>query len=713
MKISVFFSTILILCNFAINAKGQSTSRKSIFLTLEEKLRLQNISSTSPTAALLSAMQMRVQKRAMSPGLNDLSATTEWWHHVGEYLTDAALIHAVRPSPDVDIWLRAVVMDVTRKSVADWAGPWFRNYTGGNMTGSLETGHLAWGLAIAYDLSHDLFSESEKVEILSALRDKGMIPCKRYLDKSKSMMNWNCVLYAGFTVSAAVLGDVQALKEAEKWLPIIKDHFQKDGSYGESLQYANYAASSIMLAQEAMIRFSPEKQISLDPYGKMVDWASQAFLYRKPLSGWPLMDWARSVNFGDAAAIFRPSGDLLVHIAVRAKREMPNEAGLASWMFNNLYFPANEPGPHDLASFGFINGFGFLSVIMLADAAAPLSPKELNSPTVKVFSGGDAFARDELNGVTTLAVKMPSEPRHAAAHLHGDVNSFILVHNKERLLVDPGHSCYRNSNHDYETSSFSHNTCTFEVPATPTSPARVLTQKGDFRRQLIQRNDSIIAGAPVDFGGKRHIATKVGSVSVIGADAAAMYGSPLKTFSRFFVMCGSYALFMIDVIEADQPIKTTWNFILNNRDGLLNLKVNKPQNVTAIKGEAGVKINHYGTGNIQGPQYGFVHDAYHPLPAQLGEGKPGSGMVMRWTEPEASSKRTVVHTMATDNQAAIAGWKSSSLNNTYTLEDSDRKQKWTLTVKQDGSFLIEDIVSAKSYILKMKDGASWSLDSGI
>jgi hypothetical protein len=123
MKISVFFCTILILCNFAINAKGQSIARKSIFLTLEEKHRLQNISSTSPTAALLSAMQMRVQKRAMSPGLNDPSATTEWWHHVGEYLTDAALIHAVRPSPDVDTWLRAVVMDVTRKSVADWAGP--------------------------------------------------------------------------------------------------------------------------------------------------------------------------------------------------------------------------------------------------------------------------------------------------------------------------------------------------------------------------------------------------------------------------------------------------------------------------------------------------------------------------------------------------------------------------------------------------------------
>lgn len=710
MKNKIFFITVLMLCSFLGYVKGQSVARKSIFLTDAEKLRLQNVSTTSPTAALLSAMQMRVLKRAMSPGLNDASATTEWWHHAGEYLTDAALIHAVRPSPEVDIWLRAVVMDVTRKSVADWAGPWFRNYTGGSMTGSLETGHLAWGLAIAYDLSADLFSDSEKVEILTALREKGMIPCKRYLDKSKSMMNWNCILYAGFTVSAAVLGDKQALNEAEKWLPIIKDHFQKDGSYGESLQYANYAAISIMLAQEALVRFSPEKPISLEPYGKMVDWASQAFLYRKPLSGWPLMDWPRSINFGDAAAIFRPSGDLLVHIAVRAKREMPKEAGLASWLFNTLYFPANEPGPHDLASFGFVNGFGFLSVIMLADAATPLSPKELNASTVKAFSGGDVFARDELNGLTTLAVKIPSEPRHASAHLHGDVNSFILAHNKERLLVDPGHSCYRNSTHDFETSSFSHNTCTFEVPATATSSARILTQKGGFSRQLVQRNDSVFAKSPVDFGGKRHIAAKLGAVSVIGADAAALYGTPMKTFSRFFVLCGSYSLFVIDVIEAEQPIKTTWNFILNNRDGLLNMKVNKPQNVTAIKGDAGVKINHYGTGNIQGPQYAFVHDAYHPLPAQLGEGKPGSGMMMRWVEQEAFTKRTVVHTIATDNQAAISGWKSSAENNTYILEDADRKQKWTLTVKEDGSFVIEDAVLSKSYVLKMDNKSVWSLE---
>jgi len=709
MKNKIFFIAFMMLCCFFGNVKGQSIARKSIFLTEAEKLRLQNISSTSPTAALLSAMETRVLKRAMSPGLNDPTSTTEWWHHVGEYLTDAALIHSVRPSPEVDNWLRAVVMDMTRKSVTDWSGPWFRNYSGGPMTGALETGHLAWGVAIAYDLSADLFSEAEKKEILEALREKGMIPCKRFLDKTKTIMNWNCVLYAGFTVSAAVLEDKEALKIAEKWLPLIKDHFQKDGSYGESLQYANYAAYSIMLAQEAMTRISPEKPISLDPYGKMVDWASQALFYRKPLSGWPMMDWPRSANFGDAAAIFRPSGDLLIHIASRAKKEMPREAGLASWLFNTLYFPANEPGPHDLASFGFVNGFGFLSVIMLADAAPAISPKDANAPTIKAFSGGDAFARDEWNGLTTLAVKLPSEPRHAVAHLHGDANSFILVHNKERLFVDAGHSCYRNSTHDLETSTNMHNTCTFEVPATATSPSRILTQKGGASRRLLQKNDTLSAGNPVDFGGKRHITAKLGSVSVIGADAADLYGAPLKTFSRFFVQCGSNALFIIDVIKAEQPIKTTWNFLLNNRDGLLNLKIDKPKSLLAVKGDAGVKITHYGTGNLSGPQYSFVHDAYHPLPAQLGEGKPGSGMLMRWLESEPVMERTVVHSLAIDTQSAVKGWKSTFENNTYTLEDVDRKQKWTLRTNADGSFMIDDAVLSKSYTLKKNDESTWSL----
>jgi len=683
----------------------------SIFLTQAEKARLQTCSSSSPTAALLAAMQTRVEKRALSPSFTDGTATTEWWHHASEYLTDAALVYAVRPSTKVAAWVRASVMDIVRRPVADWAGPPFRGYGGGDLVGALETGHLSWGIAVAYDLAADLFSAEEAAEIRAALRDKGMLPSRRYLDRTDSFHNWNCVLFAGYTVAAAVLGDEAALAAAADFLPTAKDHFQKDGSYGESLQYANYAAYSLMLAQEALLRKTPGQTTSFEPYARMAEWSAQALFYRKPLSGWPLMDWPRSANFGDSAAIFRPSGDLLVHIAARAKQELPTQAGLASWLFDTLYFPANEPGPHDLASFGFVNGFGFLSVIMLADAAPALSPQEAELATTVAFSGGDVFARDAWDGLTTIAARVPSEPRHACAHLHGDINSFILVHNKERLLVDPGHSCYRNIAHDLEGSTPTHGTATFHVPATDTAPARTLIQRGGTSRPMRKESGSLRCkgAAPVDIGGRRLLAAKIDEVSVIASDAAALYGAPLQEFSRFWVLCGAHALFVVDRIESEVPVTTSWQWLLNNRDGLLDFQMDRPSKLLARRGDAGVQITHYGTGQLNGPVYAMVHDAYHPLPAQRGEGSPGSGMLMRWHESAPSSSRTVVHTLAMDSHAGVQGWSSQGLNGVYSLECPDRQQKWTLSLSKDNGFVISDSVTGKSYNVSAQADGLWTL----
>ncbi|MBC8010716.1 MAG: heparinase, partial [Burkholderiales bacterium] len=396
----------------------------SLFLTSSERARLLAPSAGSPSAALLAAMQARVLRRAASPGFTDREATTDWWHHAAEYLTDAALIHAVRPSPRASAWLHSAVLGIIRRPLADWAGPPFRGFGGGALFGSLETAHLAWGIAVAFDLAADLFSADEHAEIVAVLRERGIAACRRYLDHSGFCHNWNCVLLAGFTVCAAVLDDADSLAAARDWFPLAADHFQPDGSYGESLQYGNYAAFSLVLAREALVRRAPAHAAppTLDPYVRFVEWAAQSFLHRKPLSGWGPTERPRSANFGDSGALFRPSGDLLIHLAVHARESHPREAGLARWLFDTLYFPAAEPGPHDLASFGFLPGFGFLSVILLAEAPAPLAPSTAGLPLVATFSGGDAFARDTWeNTLTTLAVRTPAAPRHATAHIHGDV----------------------------------------------------------------------------------------------------------------------------------------------------------------------------------------------------------------------------------------------------------------------------------------------------
>lgn len=626
-------------------------------------------------------MESRVRLRAISPGLSDRTATTEWWHHAAEYLTDAALIHAVRPSPEVDAWLRAAVLSIVRRPQRDWGGPSFRGYGTVDPVGTLETGHLTWSLAVALDLATDLFPPDEHQEIATALRDHGLAACRRFLTYTSFCHNWNCVLLAGAAVAAAVLDDGDALAEAIEWFPLAADHFQADGSYGESLQYANYAAYSIILAREAILRRAPETQLTLEPYARIVHWAAQSFFYRKPLSGWGTIDRSRSANFGDSTALFRPSGDLLVHIAAYGRESLPTEAALARWLFDTLYFPANEPPPHDLATFSFLPGFGFLSVILLSDAATAISPVEAGLPETAAFSGGDVFARDAWNGLTTLAARTASEPRHATAHIHGDINSFILVHRKERLLLDPGHSCYRNINHDLEAASLTHNTCTFEVSG------QILTQRGGINRPIV-RDDGPLRGAPpIDLGGKRPIAAREGNVSIIGSEAAPLYDAPLTRFTRLWVLCGSNALFIVDRIESDEPVKTTWHWLLNNRDGLLDLNLLRPDKIVARRGEAGIKLVHCADGHMSGPVYAHVHDVYHPLPAQLGEGLPGSGMLMRWTETAPATARTVVHAICLDHAAIAAEWVVKSSAEGVTLTSPSGRESWTLLAAEDGNSL--------------------------
>jgi hypothetical protein len=710
--------TIVFISMLSINTFAQNSTRKSFFLSEAERTKLKNVPSTSTTAAYLTGIQNRVYKRANSINFSDKSTTTEWWHHASEFLTDAALIHAVRPSVKSDAWLRSSILEIVRRPNADWTGPGFRGGGDGPIVGTLETAHLAWGVGLAFDMSSDLFTAAESEEIIKAIREKGLIPCKKYLDRSDFFHNWNCVLYAGFAVSAAVLEDEEAIKFANDWMPNALDHFQKDGSYGESLQYGNYAAYSVMVAHEALVRYSiskgVKKSISLDPYARMSTWSAYALLYKKPLSGWPLMDWPRSINFGDSASIFRISGDLLVHIASRAKKELPQEAGTASWLFNTLYSP-NEPGPHDLASFGFVNDYGILTVMMITDMAAPISPTEAKLPLMTAFTGGDVFTRDAWNGSTILASRVPGIERHAAAHIHGDINSFMLVHNKERLLVDPGHTCYRELTRDLDVSSETHNTCTFETVKTDKIRSRKLIQvmenkDGSMNRGMKYVNDLPVGTPPIDLKGKRLITSRVGNVSVIGSDAAELYGAPLTKYARFLILCGSHTLFIVDQISSDEPVKTTWNFLLNNRDGLLDLQINRKENsITAQRGNAGILIRDNAQGGLIGPIYAMMHDAYHVLPNQeMTEGEIGSATLMRWQEPQALKDRTVVHSIAFDEPAVLKSWETSLNNNVYSIKSNDRKENWTLTVYNDGTIDIRDVVSEKSYKVAQKEGV-WSL----
>lgn len=643
-------------------------------------------------------LRNRVEHIASSPGLHRPQQDTEWWFCTADRLSDAAAVYALEGSPSLGAWLRDATLSIIRRSEDDWVGPPFRDHQKKPSVGNLETAHLTRGVAAAVDLATDVFTPAEIDEIKSILCTRGLAMCRHWLDQHHHLANWRAVLSAGYTAAAAVLDDSTALKRCIDDYVLNVTIFQPDGSYGESLQYANYAALNLMLARETLIRARPDcaTLLPLAPWVLLPRWMAASHLYNKPLGGTTTGNAPRAVNFNDSGAVFRPSADLLLMIANRAAGSHPVEAGLARWLFEETYVGNLPYKSCESASFGFSNDFSFLSIALLPNAAAPITPAEGGLPSLASFSCGDVIARDCWQGQTVLAVHGGGDALHAPGHLHGDLNSFILCHNRERLLVDPGHSCYRNLIHDLEGSTATHNTCTFEIAGGENqlglqedSPAGRTLQQSRRARAFFDPA-TLRPGPAADRGARRLLAESSGPVKAIGSAAAALYGPIVKQFDRYWFLCGAHVLFIVDIIETTQPVKTSWHWLLNNRDGELELKVVPPDRIVARRPRAGMKLFHLAGGNFQKPLHAFVHNAYSPSPASPGEGRSGSGTLLTWQQPKATTHTRALHAIAIDSYGAVAAWHLTRNNHQATISHANSSEDWTIDVSNPESIAIHN-----------------------
>ncbi len=629
------------------------------------------------------ALLDRVARRATAPGLLSTEDDAAWWYPAAEYLSDAAMAWVLEPTPNLRAWLHDATLAVARRPEADWIGPWYRDHAAEPAVGHLETAHLCWGVAAALDLAPDVFTETERGELHDALRQKGIALCRRWLARNTHLGNWRAVMTAGVATAAAVVGDREALEFAAAETLVCGEAFQPDGSYAESLQYANYLAYALMLAYEAVHGAGPDIPVlAPEACAQVIPWFAASMLYARPLAGWGAEPRARAVNFNDCGAVFRPSGDLLLYVAARCRETCPREAGVARWLFDAYYAPVPTQGPHNLATFGLRNDWGFLTLSFLARPGPALSPMAAGLPTAAGFSNGNILVRDAWPGATVLAVQAGTGPLHAPGHLHGDMNSFLLVHRNERLLVDPGHSCYRNLIHGLESSSVTHNTCTFLVEQDALglqedlSKARLMEQANTAARRMISAGRVGEAVAP---RGRRLLLQRAGEVTAIGSEAGALYGPPVEQFARFWIQCGPHVLFVIDRIRAARPVTTVWNWLLNHRDADSRIEAADPHTIVVRRRQAGLKLFHLAGAVLHGPIYAYVHDAYHPDPDQLGEGRPGSGWLYRWIERAAQEFRMAVHAFALDDAGLVDGWQASCGDGDYTIARGDAG--WTLTVE--------------------------------
>ncbi|WP_445637870.1 Heparinase II/III-like C-terminal domain-containing protein [Nostoc sp. DSM 114161] len=672
----------------------------------------------------LIALIERTINNTRFPGLVQPSDTNEWWHISWERLSDVAficflanksnnfhqVIKACGLTPETEIvrlreWLKSVVLDTIRKSPDEWVGPSYRRRKRiKRLLAHLETAHAGIAVATVFDLCPDIFTATELDEIREALINKPQKLCQEWLNntikRQRIANNWFMVLLNGYGTISAIIGDRVGVEKSVENYELATKLYNQD-SYGESLQYWNYATFNLAHLFEVLVRYNPslEHELDISCYTRSIPWVVSSFLEMKQVAGWGDLAYPHSLNWGDSAAVFRPTADLLLHISRRAKKSMPIEAGLASWIFHETY---QDPklGPDDRATFGFFNNFLFPTILNWKYAENSITPEQANLPLVKRFENGNVIVRDSWhNPSIVLSVQAGYEPLRSDGHRHEDQNSFILSYGGENFFVDPGHCCYRLDIQAQSKSAASHNTWSF------------ITKTGSrLKQNLVQ--GSIYKDIPAL--NKFKLLYQEGNMTVIESDAADVYGKPIQKAQRMWIVCGTNSIFLVDTIKSNQPVAVETSFLLNNREGKLQTQAISPRHLIFRRNNVAIKFvlvtaisrnyfwnqddslfldeNNPDTGATFSQRCGYVHEFYHPLPNQKGQGAEGSGIISTWTTPIAS-EHLLIYAIAMDSIQHIWDWKIETLNNnTIMLYAPSKKGSFQLEMKQDGSLIVEESI---------------------
>jgi hypothetical protein len=673
----------------------------SLLLPAPDLAALHVARRVEPLLGFYWALLGRVERRTATPGLvTPGGAATSWARSAAGLLAEAALvrrIHYKAPAP-LHAWLRSATLSVIRRP-AD-AAPSAGDATASDAADT-DLASLAWGLSVVLDFAADLFPEPEREELRAALREQGLVACARRLSARPRPGATSCRLLAGLAAAAAVLDDAEGLRAAQAGFTRGQEYFTPSGGHGASLQADDQAALALAHAFEFLSRRDPAWAAALPPlaHHHQIVRSAAALLHVKPSPGREVRPRPCSANFGASPALFRASADLLMHVAARAVETDAPAAGLARWLFDTLHEPGYEPFADDPAPFGPNRHFGLLTLLLLPRAAAPLAPRAAGLALAHRFPSGDAFLRDawpEDGGRTVLAVRGAPDPAHArvAATDHGDLNSAILVHNRERLLVDPGDSGPHQLMRRLDVLSDSHNTLTFET-----------ADNSILRQNTATSGTSSPAPGPA---ARPLLLARRDDVSVCASDAAASYGAPVQEFSRFWILCGTHVVFVVDRIASAAPLRATWHWLLNNRDDALQLKMLPPDRLVARRGLAGMKLFHLGGGALRPVLQAHLHDTG---PEGGGDGRPGSALLVTWCEPAPTAgPRVIAHALCLDHAGSIAEWHLHGNAHHTELTRGGDSPHWRLELAPDGArFVLSETVSRRAYAIAADAAGGWTL----
>jgi len=667
------------------------------FVTEKEIARLRAAAPDSLQGRMYAALKERVLKNTQHPGLRQPDDVQEWYHISEKRCCDAAFLWHVERDEMLGQWLRDVAFWIRDQEDTEWIGPWFRPKNR-PLVGQLETSHISVGLVTILDLCEELFTQEEKKSLEDALIEKGMIPCKRFCEKvldgtGHNISNWFSVLTYGYGACALYFEDEDAIQQTLSYLPYCYKLYNK-GCYGETLHYSNYASLVLAEINELFLRVRPDlkEKIDLSCYGDMMEWYAASFLHMKPWNEGEAPK-PRFFSTGDSGATFMPSPSLLTHISAHLKDEMPEPAGIASWLMQTC-MGLNIKGatPPD----GNSTNASYHTILLITEIADPIDPADLHYPNIQYFENGEMFLRDDWkNPKARMAIQAGYAPLNVCAHRHEDHGSFQFVQGRERMIADGATTCYRLQAFRYTCSSNQHSVVDFlEAPQFTEFNHVVSPYEGVIGQKTAKGNHM----NPVAPYVKNLINEEMGNAHVLLMDLTDAYEERISKARRAIITAMPHAVFIIDQAETTEPLRMRTHFPMNNRDNKLKThRADEHRYVFRRNGEA-MKIfecEAYLDGEKTPSKmefgWGYCHECqttYGNFPSQ---GKEGSMEIYNWVDQKPCKKHLRICAIASDKDEFIKGWhiKPDAEGNWYI--ESPQKEKWlTLKIENDHVYLIQN-----------------------
>lgn len=277
-----------------------------------------------------------------------------------------------------------------------------------------------------------------------------------------------------------------------------------------------------------------------------------------------------------------------------------------------------------------------------------VSPDKADMALVKISETGTATIRDkQAENATVLNAQVGYDTQPVGAHHYSEQNSFVLSYDGECYFADSCESEYHNT---WDFTDAQGNKYTQARSSANNAPLNKLVQY-----------------------------PSQGNFTVLASDCAAAYGPHFKRAERVWITAFPHAMFMIDRVETDIPMKMTSHFVINNRDNELTSKMKDSVRLVFRRGQGAIKFFTFADESMELKHYwGHIHDNSMPNPSeQDGE---GSAEIFDYVTDFGTS-HLIIHPFVLQETNEIVRWHIKNYEpNVYRILNNGNTHAWILTL---------------------------------